>query len=337
MATLNQNYLTLAELASKYYASDGSILPIAEILAQSTPMMKDMNFIQGNLLTGFKCALRTELPASTFVKYYEGLTPTKGKRQTLTFGTARQRQLAQFDADLLDLNDNKSIALMDESIAHIMGMGQDWESEIIYGTAAEPEKIVGLAATYDTISTDETNIGFNVISGGGSGSDNTSIWIIWWGPGNIHGIYPKGSKVGIQKKVFPSQMVDAPDGGRYEAIEVLFKFDGGLAIPNWQSAVRIANIDASELADAGESGFNGAPLINLLITALNKFKPQVKMGKPYIYANRTVVTALDQLMTAKSTLGLSVIKGAEGEPVTAFRQIPVRLAERILDTEAVVS
>jgi hypothetical protein len=338
MATLNQNYFTLAD-AAKLKAPDGSLLTIAEILERSTPFLRDMMFIEGNLTTGYKSALRTELPASTFVKYYQGIAATKGRRQTITFGSTRQRQVAEMDADLLKLDNNENIAMMDSAVEHIMGMGQDAEDELIYGTAANPERIVGLAATYNSLSTDENNIGFNVIDGGGSGSDNASMWFIYWGKGGIHGFYPKGSTAGIQKKVYATDLIQAPDGnGVYEAKRIIFKFDYGLAIPNWQAAVRIANIDVSELADAGESTYDGAPLMNLLIRAANKFKPQVKaMGRPYIYCNRSVKTAIDLIANNKSTLGLSTVTGVDGKPQTSFWGVPIRLAERLLDTEAAVS
>ena len=339
MATLNVNYRTLVDTA-KLKAPDGSLLVIAEILKRSTPMLEDMNFVNGNLITGFKTALRTELPASTFVKYYQGITPTKGRKQTVTFGSTRQRQVAEMDADLLKLDNNESEAMMDAAMEHLMGMGQDAEDEFIYGTAANPERIVGLAATYNSISTDENNIGFNVIDAGGTGSDNTSIWFIWWGKGNIHGFYPKGSDAGISWENYEKDLITAPDGtGVYEAKRTIFRFDYGLAIPNWQAAVRIANIDVSELADAGESTYNGAPLVNLMIKAQNKFKPQVKaMGRPFIYCNRDVKTALDLIAHNKETLAVSsAVDVASGTPITTFNGVPIRLAERLLSTEARVT
>lgn len=338
MTTLNLLYRSLADMA-KLKAPDGSTLTIAEILQQSTPMIEDMPVMEGNLQTGHKTALRTELPTSTFVKYYQGIPPTKGKRQTVTFTAARQRQLAEIDADLLKLDNNENVALMDASIEHIMGMGQDWEDEVIYGTKDEPEKIVGLAATYDHLSTTETDVGYNVIDAGGAGSDNTSMWFIYWGSRNIHGFYPKGSAAGISKKDYGTELVPAPDAaGQYEARRILFKFDGGLAIPDWRSVVRIANIDVSELADAGESGYDGAPLLNLLIRADNHFKPAVKnMGRPRIYANRTVMTALDLIANNKTQLAIASSQDVEGKAKLSFRGIPIRLADRIINTEAEVT
>lgn len=338
MATLNVKYKTLADHA-KLKAPDGSELMIAEILEQSTPFLEDMLMIEGNLTTGHKVALRTELPATSWVSFYEGIPASKGKRQVVDFTSGRLRSRFEEDADLLKLNRDENIALMDSAREHIMGMGQEIESEFIYGTGADPEKIIGLAATYDHISTVETNVGYNVLSGGGVGSDNTSIWIIWWGKRNIHGFYPKGSKAGIFKKDFGTDLIPAPDGnGDYEARRMLFGFDGGLAIPDWRSAVRIANIDMSELLDAGESGYDGAPLLNLLTRAVHRPRSQVQnMGRPRIYANEAVITALDLIANNRDTLAITSSQDVEGRAKLDFRGIPIRRADKILGTEATIT
>lgn len=338
MATKNLLYPSIAD-AAKNLAPDGTQLKTAEILKDSTPMLEDMPWIQGNLPTGEKTALRTELPSSSWVGFYEGITASKGVKQTITFNTAMQRAISETDRNLLKLASNESVMLMDDAKAHIMGMGQDYEDQIIYGSKDEPEKFAGLAATYDHISTSTTDVGYNVLSGGGSGSDNTSIWFIWWGSSNIYGIYPKGSKAGLSKEDYGYKLKDAPDGtGRYEAREIIYRMDGGLAIPDWRSVIRIANIDVSELADAGESTYDGAALVNLLIRAIHRFKTQVKTGsRPYIYANRTVMTALDLISTNYPTLGVKSNVDAHGQTFMNFRGYPLRLAERILDTEATVT
>ena len=338
MATLNLLYKTLADHA-KLKAPDGSELIIAEILEQSTPLIEGMPMIEGNMVTGHKVAIRTELPAASWVRYYEGTPSAKGKRQVITFTAGRLRSKFEEDADLLKLNGDENISLMDSAKEHLAGMGQDLEDEFIYGTKADPEKIVGLAATYDHLSTSETDAGYNVLSGGGVGADNTSIWLIYWGSRNIHGIFPKGSKAGIEKVDYGKELIPAPDGGGdYEARRMMFKVDAGLAIPDWRSVVRIANIDVSELADAGESTYDGAALINLLTRAIHKPRAQVmNMGKPVIYANSTVMTALDLIANNKTTLAIKSSDNVEGKAKISFRNIPIHRADRIINTEAVVA
>jgi hypothetical protein len=329
----------MADVA-KIFGPDGSVLKTAEILKDSTPVFEDIPWMEGNLPTGEKTALTTELPESSWIGFYQGVAASKGKQQTQTFNTAMLRGISETDVNLLKMSKNESVVLMKDAKRHIMGMGHAFEDQLIYGSKDEPEKFPGLAATYDHLSTSETDVGFNVISGGGTGSDNTSIWFIYWGENNIYGIYPQGSQAGISKKDYGQMLDEAPDGnGDYEVRKIIYRLDGGLAIPDWGSVVRIANIDASELSDAGESTFDGAPLLNLLIKAQHKFKSRVKTSgaRGFIYCNRTVMTALDLIAVNKPTLGISVIRDVNGEPMTNFRGFPLRLAERILDNEAQVT
>ncbi len=46
-----------------------------------------------------------------------------------------------------------------------------------------------------------------MIKGGGSGDDNTSVWLVVWGPNTIHGIYPKGSMPGSSTPTWESRPV----------------------------------------------------------------------------------------------------------------------------------
>lgn len=334
MATVNLNYQTIADVA-KEFAPDGSKLITAEILEQSTPIMEDMPWIEGNLPTGHKTALRTELPPSSWVGFYQGITPGKGRKQNITFNTAMQRAISETDRNLLALSKDERIMLMEDAKAHIMGMGQDFEDQLIYGAKSEPEKFPGIMATYDHLSTSETDVGYNVIDAGGTtAGQNTSILFIYWGATNIHGIYPQGSVAGLSKEDYGNVLAPAPDaGGDYEVRKIIYRMDGGLAIPDWRSVVRIANVDVPSLADAGKSTYSGAALVNLLIKASHLFKPQVRGGTPMIYCNRTITTALDLIANNKTTLAISSSENVEGKAKISFRGVPIRLADRILDTE----
>ncbi len=59
---------------------------------------------------------------------------------------------------------------------------------------------MGFDPRYNAYGTDKKKTSFNVIHGGGSGDDNTSIWLVVWGYSTVHGIYPKGSKAGLSQK-----------------------------------------------------------------------------------------------------------------------------------------
>ena len=65
---------------------------------------------------------------------------------------------------------------------------------MFYGDPSKPQEPLGLTHWYSDVSD------ANVIDGGGTGSDNTSIWLIAWDKNAIHGIYPDGSVGGLHDK-----------------------------------------------------------------------------------------------------------------------------------------
>jgi hypothetical protein len=99
-----------------------------------------------------------------------------------------------------------------------------------YGnTAVTPAEFMGLSPFYNTLSTATAQNAANVIGGGGTGSSNTSIWLVCWGPETIFGVYPRGSKAGLD-------MEDKGDvtpgfdsvGNRFEAYTSWFRQQGPL-------------------------------------------------------------------------------------------------------------
>jgi len=208
-------------------------------------------------------------------------------------------------------------------------------SKIFYGNIdTDPEQIMGLAPRYASLSAAN---GGNIVSGGGSGSDNTSMWIVIWGPNTCHGIYPKGSKAGLSHQDLGEVTLEDAAGGYYQGLRTHYEWDCGLTLRDWRAVSRIANIDVSELADAGASGFDGADLPNLLIKAYNKVRRYMKLGRAAIYCNETVMTAIDLIASNRSNTWFTTSEGIDGMPITKFRGIPFRMCDALLDTEATVA
>jgi hypothetical protein len=111
-----------------------------------------------------------------------------------------------------------------------------------------------------------------VIDAGGTGSDNTSIWIVTWGPNTAHGIFPMGKISGLQhwdlSAQFPNGMrVQDANGNYYQAYVDHFKWECGLTVRDWRYCVRIANIDVSDLSTG-----SAANLMNALSAASRDFR-----------------------------------------------------------------
>jgi hypothetical protein len=105
----------------------------------------------------------------------------------------------QIDKDLADLNGLTSQFRMSENQPFIESMGQTFAAKAFYGnTGLDPEQFTGLATRYSDDSGPAN--AENIINGGGTGTDNTSIWIIDHSESGVYGIYPKGCRAGLHAR-----------------------------------------------------------------------------------------------------------------------------------------
>jgi len=134
--------------------------------------------------------------------------------------------------------------------------------------------------------------------------------------------------------------IDAFDASnnRFRAFADRFQWKCGLAVRDWRYAVRICNIDQTNLlTDTGGTTFK---LIELMIKAQARI-PALKKCRPVFYVNRTISEMLKIQAMNKSTAALSLTEGADQfgnqQFVTNFMGIPIRMCDQLLTTEALVS
>lgn len=327
MSTLAANNPTLLDVA-KRTDPNGSIATIVELLAQTNDVLQDMSFVEGNLPTGNKTTVRTGLPTPTWRKLYGGVQPTKSTTAQVTDSCGMLEAYAEIDKALADLNGNTAAYRLSEDAAHIEGMSQKMASTLFYGNeGTEPEAFTGLAPRFNSLAAAN---GENIIDAGGTGSDNTSIWLCVWGPQTGFGIYPKGSKAGLQmtdKGQVTIENVDG-NGGRMEGYRTHYRHDMGLTIRDWRYFVRIPNIDVSDL----DTVANTKNLINWMIQASERI-PSFGKGRACWYVNRTIREKLRLGILEKTASNLSW-ETVEGKRVMTFDDIPVRRTDALLNTEA---
>jgi hypothetical protein len=175
--------------------------------------------------------------------------------------------------------------------------------------------------------------GDNIIVGGGSGSDNTSIWLVCWGPNTCHGIYPKGSQAGLKHHDLGEVTLEDAASGKYQGYRTHYKWDIGMSLRDWRYVVRIPNIDVSNLTK--DASGSSAALVDLMVQAVEKL-PNVNLGRCVFYGNRTISSILRRQITNTSNVRLSMDEVA-GKRVMSFDGIPFRRNDAILNTEAVVA
>ena len=333
MATIGASpYATLADFA-KRSDPDGKIDTIVELLNQTNEVLDDMIFTEGNLPTGHKSTIRTGLPSATWRLLNYGVAPSKSISAQVVDTCGMLEAYAEVDKALADLNGNSAAWRLSEDRAFLESMNQTMASTLFYGnTSTDPEKFLGLAPRYATYSSTTTNIGTNIIKGGGS-STNTSIWLVCWGGDTIHGIFPKGSKAGFQHQDLGEVTLTDAAGGRYQGYRTHYKWDIGLTVRDWRYVVRIANIDTSALT---KNAGSGADLIDLMTQAVEML-PTIKMGRPVFYCNKTIKSFLRRQIMNKVASSTLTMDQVAGRPVLAFDGIPVKKCDQIVNSETTVS
>lgn len=334
MATLGgTTYQTFVDLARRL-DPDGKIALIAEIMQQYNEILDDMLWKEGNLPTGEKTTIRTGLPTPTWRKLNYGVQPSKSTTAQIVDTCGMLEAYSEIDKDLADLNGNSAEFRLSEDRGQLEGMNQTLANALFYGDASvNSEKITGLAPRYPGL-TGNYRTKANVIDGGGRAADNTSIWLVHWGPETMYGIYPKGSMGGFQHRDLGEQTLwdNQTPPGKYQGYRTHYKWDCGLTVRDWRFQVRIANISVGALTKDASAGAN---LIDLMVQAF-EILPAKQMGTPVFYCNKTIKSFLRRQMANKTNARLSFDE-VMGKHVLSFDGVPVRRVDQISNAETALS
>ena len=315
---------------------DDKVAAIIELLNETNEIIDDMKSVEGNLMTGHKTTVRTGLPSATWRLLNYGVQPSKSQTKPVVDTTGNLEAYAEVDKDLVKLNGNTAEFRLSEDRAFLESMNQEMAETLFYGNiASDPEKFTGLSPRYATLSDDNTEIGYNIIDGGGTTeNEQTSIWLIVWGDNTIHGIYPKGSVGGFQHTDLGEETLSDGNNGLYQGYRTHYKWEIGLTVRDWRYAVRIANIDWTDTVKTPGGG-DEADLVSLMIEAVEMI-PNLNMGTPVFYMRREVRTALRNQIRSDSNVQLSV-DTVSGKRVVSFDEIPVKRVDQLLQTEEEVT
>ena len=332
MSTLGATVLTLADWA-KRMGPDQKIAQIVELLSQTNEILTDMLWKEGNLPTGERTTVRTGLPTVAWRLLNQGVASSKSTTAQIDEGCGMLEAWSEVDKKLADLSNDVNAFRLSEGMAFIEAMNQEMAQTLFYGNSGTaPEEFLGLSARYSDPSA--TN-GSNVIDAGGSGSDNTSIWLVGWGANSVFGVFPKGSKAGLSHDNYGEVTVEttaAVGGNRMRAYQERWCWDAGIALKDWRYVCRIGSIDVSNLVGVSSA----ADIIEMMIKAMYRI-PNLRSVKPVFYMNRTCIEMLDILRRNDVISGGQLTYAqVDGVFEYAFRGIPIRLCDAILETEALV-
>jgi hypothetical protein len=330
----NPTYLDLI----KSQNPDGSAAKIVEILQRACPLMQFLNFQQGNLDTGHRVSVETALPSVGYVAFNEGVE--SGKYETGQFDEqcGMMEGKSTLDFKLFDLNGGDAYrARYDMKI--LRSFQNEIETGMFYNsTATSPRRWNGLAPRYANLSSASIPFSGQVIDSsvaGGTGNDQTSVWLIHSSPETVFGIVPKGQGVGLKTSNMGVQMVPDAAGNTYRAYQTVWNWNVGLCVADGEAVVRIANVDTGSIVGTGQL------LIDDLDTAWFRLPNRVKTmpGRIAWFMNSTLAEYLHKqakASTASSTLSIKTDL-ITGQEITHYMGKPIFISDQIVNTEAPIA
>ncbi len=333
MATIGNSYY---DLIDDFKSKDGmgQYATIIELLMLQNAILDDAMTQEANKGTSHLTTVRTGLPSVTWGQLYQGIPQSKSQKAQVEDTTGFLEGLSTIDERLLDVSADRKQTRLSEATSFLEALSQQMATTVFYGnTAANPERFTGFAPRFNS----KTAVnGGQIIDAGGTGSNNTSIWMVTWSDDACHFIHPKGTPAGISRKDMGRQRVLDAQGNPYYAEEEMFSWHNGLTVRDWRQVVRIANIDTTALA-AGS-----VDLYRFLRKAFWKWRrlPSANrdLGRMAIYCNSDVLEALDGDTTPTASTTASYVRlrptEVDGKEVMGYRSIPVRQVDALLNTEA---
>jgi hypothetical protein len=344
------SWITLADLTSRMDGADKQAY-IAEMLSQSIALMQDMPFKEGSEIFGHEFAFRTSIPQGSWRYLNSGTAYGKSTTGKSRIGMGSLTGYSQIDKLLATASGNVPMFRKNEDVAFIEGMGQTYEQTLWYGnTATNPASFMGFATFYNTITQTTAQNAVNVIDGGGSGNNNSSVWLVCWGDRTVFGVYPRGSKAGLVSEDLADTRAAYDNlGNPYEAWTTYFEHNGGLCPQDWRQVARIANIDVTSAGLAGPNAYDlflGLSSMVMLPPMLTKESSGITETdapgdpapgiRPVMYTNRTVRFWMDAQGMRDRNVLYTPDKSA-GVVQDMFRGIPVKISDRLLTTEGQVT
>jgi hypothetical protein len=295
------------------------------MLMQTNEMLQDMPFKEGNLNTGQRNTVRTGNPTVGFRRLNAGVAKSKSTYAQFDEGCGTLEGNSVTDVKLVQLGGNEAAIRMQEAKGFMEAMSQTAQTTFAYGdTGLNQATFTGFTPRYNSIG---GTTGQNIIDAGGTGSDNTSIWLVQWDE-DMCGIFPKGTKAGVQHTDMGKQVERDASNNEFIAYKDFWTWDCGLSVGDWRQAVRIANIDVSNL----RANSSAADLIELMAQAIDRI-PNSSKGKMFFYMNRTVKSILKVQGLRKSNSAVAV-NDALSQFDSSFLGIPLRKVDAFTLAEA---
>lgn len=319
---------TLLDVVSRQ-RKDGAILEIAEVLTKQSAVFQDAVFVECNDGTSHEFSERTALPRVYKRRYNEGVPASKSRTGKLRETCAMWNGLSEVDKALANRNGNSMAFRNTEDVAFLMALRHGAEEAFLYDdTRTDQRNMMGIIPRYNSTTGPAASQVFTY-DGAASGSDQTSILLVGWGPQTVYGIYPQGSSAGITFEDKGESWGYDANNNKYPVLSSWFGMQFGLCVENYRYISRLGNIDTSTISSSGD----------LFDKLIDQWYAIPREGLPHRrawYCNTLVAKYLHKQARAQVDQSTLSIEKIAGEEILMILGAPVRITDSITNTEPVI-
>jgi hypothetical protein len=317
----------------------GEFLDVADVISKATGIMDILEFHPTNQAYDHLTARRTDQGTPTTRVANEGAQEIKGSKDQVIDIPVHYNNVIKPDPLFLKKFNSPEEWKADEVRAIAQGYAEAYTEQLITGvsTSDPGRSIDGLATRLGSLPSDVNDVTdpkHTVRSAGGSGSDNSSIYIVGIGKQGAYGLYHKNGQAGFQMKQLPEQLITLGSGD-IVCRPIDLSWDVGFSATNYRTIGRLCNIDYSDLTDDASSGAN---LMNLLTRLINSTKVMTMGLKPVLLANEALITYFEN---QRRNFGGNAVKTnvdlGLATNYTTFKGIPFVQTDAIGVAEATIS
>jgi len=318
--------MTPVEVARRFGNTEA--VKIIEAASETNEMLIDAFFREASDGTINKTTQRSTLPTGTRRIYGQGVPTQASQTKQLEDYIEMIEAYSEVDADMADHAPSTSALLESEDTAFINGMGITQADDLLYAKRADgPEYFNGIYCRFGaTQAADPKNV-FKVET---SGSNCTSLIVAKWGPGFVEMFYPRGEDGVGCKREFGGKIDTVVEVGppikKMKVYSTFFKMHFGISVRHPLAIKRVCNIVPGTTT--------GENICKKLNAAMRRLPPG--NGTVVIYGNADALTTFDDYALTKSNQFYTA-DDPWGRKITMFGTSRIRLVDRILSTEALVS
>ncbi len=326
---------TLLDLLKYMDPSNSRLLFVAEVLSRKNPIVNEAPILEANQALTHIGTRDIALPTVQKRAINDGVPYSAHKEVQITAPMSLFETMSRVDEEILRLAGANAAGVRQRKDAKfIEAMAQSLADELFYGSLGDDvlgfNGFATMFASSSVYPNNDSTWYYNVLLGGGDGSDTTSIWAVEWGADKCHLIYPKGTMGGIEIDDLGKQLVSGITGStQYVAYVTQFKWRCGLFVADERCVQRIANIETAGASNTFDD--------DDLLTMCNRLPDMGENPNTKIYVNRTIRTQMDIKVKDKNNVNYYADKDAFGKPVLYFRGIPVQVLDCIVNTETVIT